>query len=157
MSTTTPRSAQGVAYPAAIVTSTDMSAGEVVVRSTDRGAPNYAAPDGTSPAPALRVVAIADSGSLPGAPAASTDGFPFVSFGKVVLYWVPGTAGVASISATVWALTDIGHWVRVGTVTTLASFTEVVVDGCGYRRIAIQPTAVGAGAAGSLNIYVAGA
>ena len=147
-----PRSQQAASVMQATNATVDLVAGETIVRQSDRGAPEY----GTPTAP-LYPIAIANSAALPAGPSASTDGIPMPAYANVVLYWRAGTATHTSINVTLWAYTSLGHWVQVDTASTVLPSSEVVLQGAGYRRIAVQVTAVNGGATGSLNIYLAGA
>lgn len=135
---------------------TDHPAGELVVRVSTHGRPRYAKEDVVPPT-AEFPIAIANTGALPGAPSASTTAvLPFVFASAVALYWKLGTATHTSINLTVWAQTDLGDWVVVGTAASLAPLTEIMVNGVGYRSAYVQVTAVNGGATGSIEIFAAG-
>lgn len=133
------------------VSTTDLVAGETIVRVSDRGAPNY----GTAADP-LYPVAITNTAALPAAPTASFDGYAFPAYASVAVYWKTGTATHTSVTLTAWAYTSLGDWVVVDSQTGVAPGAEIVLTGVGYRRVFVQVTSPAGGADGSINLYLAG-
>lgn len=159
----TPRFKQSKNPNDALRASVDIIAGEMVTRVSDRGAPQYLI---SAPSPAAGDAVYQQTlatGALPAPanPAVSTDGVPFTAFASAVIYWQPTTGGGGAthtgVTVTVWALTDLGDWVIVGSTGSIAPLTEVVVPGVGYRRAFAQVTAVVGGAAGDILLNVTGA
>lgn len=129
----------------------DPGAHELVVKVAT-GAPRYK--EDKAAAKFSRV--IDSNGADPAPIAGTTIGFDLSPFSSLVCYWKNDTSTHTSINLVVYAFTDLGDWVQVGTVTSLAPSVETKIDGLGYRQIHVRASAFAGGAAGLLNLYVAG-
>lgn len=131
----------------------DWIAGEIVVRTSDRGAPSYREEKDVA-----KWTRSHDTSGADGAPSGEQAGrFGFFTHGKAVIYWKAGTATHTSLDLTFYARTDLGDWVILSSKATLAPLTEYVVDGVGYRDFYVRITAGNGGAQGTVTINAAGA
>lgn len=124
----------------------------LVTRPSPRGAPSYKEDKATA-----KHTRGHDTSGADGPAADGDDAFRFEPFANAVLYWKKGTATHTDVDIEVSALTDLGDWVVLTTVSGLTPLKEVLVEGTGHRRIYARVSATNGGAAGTLNIFAAGA
>lgn len=126
----------------------------LVVRDHGKGAPSYMEGE----AAAVHAASV-DTTVLPDSPntTAPTGVLDLQPFGGATFYWKNDTATHDTVSVAVWARADTGDWLLVATLLTVASLTEVTIDGLGYRQVYLQITATTGGGAGTVILRAAGA